>query len=290
MPFRRLPNVNTGSGQRASNSAATANQRTPNTSGQRPSAPPPNRPLLPDRLPVCQNFFSTRFVFAASTLSYHIPSRRLLIIHDTQHPGTYLLPRGRKDVGETIETCAIRETLEEGGYRVELLRGYWKTRQPSGLPATARDRAWPEPHSEPFFLSIAPQLMSLRRGGIGTYLSHFFLAQIPEPALREPDYGAHFVGKHELGYDGMLVPVEQAVGLLSGGRLLMRDQRLLWKENSRPFEIDELEGADDHVVWAVLAILGWQEVLRVKSVEREIAEYQQRREGDDQGEQRASSV
>src|ERR1700683_1542782 len=42
----------------------------------------------------------------------------------------YLLPKGRKDCGETVEAAAVRETFEETGYPCELLPCRMPTRAP----------------------------------------------------------------------------------------------------------------------------------------------------------------
>ena len=39
-------------------------------------------------------------------------SGKIVIVNDTA-TGTWFLPRGRKDVGETLEQCALREAYEE---------------------------------------------------------------------------------------------------------------------------------------------------------------------------------
>jgi ADP-ribose pyrophosphatase YjhB (NUDIX family) len=64
---------------------------------------------------------SSNFVLAAGTATFQPSTRKVLIIQDTSRtrPGTpresclWFLPRGRKDIGESIEDCAVRETLEE---------------------------------------------------------------------------------------------------------------------------------------------------------------------------------
>jgi len=43
----------------------------------------------------------------------------------------WLLPKGRKDQGESIETAALRETFEETGYKCELMPIRMATRAPA---------------------------------------------------------------------------------------------------------------------------------------------------------------
>lgn len=45
--------------------------------------------------------------------------------------GEWLLPKGRKDIGESIEAAAIRETFEETGYPCELIPVCMPTRAPA---------------------------------------------------------------------------------------------------------------------------------------------------------------
>ena len=39
-------------------------------------------------------------------------SGKVVLVNDTAL-GTWFLPRGRKDIGETLEQCALREAYEE---------------------------------------------------------------------------------------------------------------------------------------------------------------------------------
>jgi ADP-ribose pyrophosphatase YjhB (NUDIX family) len=39
-------------------------------------------------------------------------SGKVVLVNDTRL-GTWFLPRGRKDIGETLEQCALREAYEE---------------------------------------------------------------------------------------------------------------------------------------------------------------------------------
>lgn len=42
-------------------------------------------------------------------------SGKVLVVNDTKR-GSWFLPRGRKDIGETLEQCALREAYEEVRY------------------------------------------------------------------------------------------------------------------------------------------------------------------------------
>jgi 8-oxo-dGTP pyrophosphatase MutT (NUDIX family) len=51
-------------------------------------------------------------------------SGKVLVVNDTKR-GSWFLPRGRKDIGETLEQCALREAYEEVRYFL-LLHSYSK--------------------------------------------------------------------------------------------------------------------------------------------------------------------
>lgn len=81
--------------------------------------------------------FSDRFVLSSGTVA--IDCRRSLVLLLYYRPkGEYLLPKGRKNVGETLEAAAERETWEESGYNCRLLSHSLPTRapQPTRTPHT----------------------------------------------------------------------------------------------------------------------------------------------------------
>jgi 8-oxo-dGTP pyrophosphatase MutT (NUDIX family) len=240
----------------------------------------------PFAMPTALHFPSTHFCLSAATASFHAPSKRVLIVEDgsfRSRGGYFFLPRGRKDIGESISACAIRETWEEGGYRVELLKGTWDTKQPSvGAAPTVENRddpdAWKERsatggHEEAFFVSLVPFIASGRAqlpthfGEVAMYLCHYFLATIPEPAERDKDYGKGFVGKHEAAYNGMLVPVEEAVELLSAGRVELKAGGLRWKQGGEEVNWQDLQGNNEGVVQALIVARGWEEVRKIVQTE-----------------------
>jgi 8-oxo-dGTP pyrophosphatase MutT (NUDIX family) len=64
-------------------------------------------------------FWTHDFQLAASMVIIQPSSGKVVLVNDTEF-GTWFLPRGRKDIGETLEQCAVREAYEE----VRFLRNY----------------------------------------------------------------------------------------------------------------------------------------------------------------------
>lgn len=75
---------------------------------------------MPESLVIDTVISSEDFYLAAGTVTVDPIARKVLILLDTQNI-TYQLPRGRKDIGESLAATAVRETFEETGYRPKLL-------------------------------------------------------------------------------------------------------------------------------------------------------------------------
>ncbi|KAK6413295.1 hypothetical protein LTR95_017878 [Oleoguttula sp. CCFEE 5521] len=63
---------------------------------------------------------STSFVLSSGTVTLDLHQRKVLVIR-CRNSNEVLLPKGRKNEGETLEAAAIRETYEETGYQAALL-------------------------------------------------------------------------------------------------------------------------------------------------------------------------
>lgn len=64
-------------------------------------------------------FFSNQFAISCGTVSVDWRDSKILLIR-SRVSGEHMLPKGRKDVGETLEETAKRETFEETGISVKL--------------------------------------------------------------------------------------------------------------------------------------------------------------------------
>jgi len=64
--------------------------------------------------------FSHQCVLSCGTITLDLERSKVLLIRCRTND-EHLLPKGRKDVGETLEQAALRETYEETGHRVHLL-------------------------------------------------------------------------------------------------------------------------------------------------------------------------
>jgi 8-oxo-dGTP pyrophosphatase MutT (NUDIX family) len=91
--------------------------------------------------------FSDHFVISCGTVSIDKLRSKVLLIR-WRKTGEYLLPKGRKDVGETLEKTALRETFEETGVTAQLLPANIVS-----LATTAKDSQRPEAITESFAVS-----------------------------------------------------------------------------------------------------------------------------------------
>ncbi|KAL7278711.1 hypothetical protein ACG7TL_007713 [Trametes sanguinea] len=139
---------------------------------------------------------------------------------------SWFLPKGRKDVGESLEQAALREAYEESGYRVSFLPLLMPTNAP--LPPEQREVGYHLPSSEPLFVDMLrwARRRSSQSDPGGEYLVFWYVGQIPDDAVvetgtRMPD---------EQGYETHLVTLEQAEQLLRGGlRRIVRMAVDLWR-------------------------------------------------------------
>lgn len=77
-------------------------------------------------------YLSSQFVVSAGSVLFRNNDDRLQIcILYERRKHEWLLPKGRKDCGESIERAAVRETFEETGYACEL----WPHRMPTRAPS-----------------------------------------------------------------------------------------------------------------------------------------------------------
>ncbi|KAJ4141593.1 hypothetical protein NW768_000808 [Fusarium equiseti] len=65
-------------------------------------------------------FFSDQFAISCGTVTIDVQKLKVLLIRMREN-GEYMLPKGRKDVGEGLEETALRETYEETGMKAQLL-------------------------------------------------------------------------------------------------------------------------------------------------------------------------
>ncbi|OAA49133.1 AvaB protein [Beauveria brongniartii RCEF 3172] len=87
--------------------------------------------------------FSDGFVISCGTVTVDIAESRVLLIR-SRGTGEYYLPKGRKDVHESLEDAALRETWEETGVRAQLLPVCITTR---ATPSAAAGAAGADPAS-----------------------------------------------------------------------------------------------------------------------------------------------
>ena len=108
-------------------------------------------------LPRCptEQLPSSHFLVSGGSIlfsSTHAPLRICLIYHHAR--GEWLLPKGRKDHGESVPATAVRETFEETGYPCELLPLDLITRAPAAGAQTEDAAVTVGGSGEPFMVTL----------------------------------------------------------------------------------------------------------------------------------------
>ena len=119
----------------------TPSPKTPTPEPSIPSAGGPFVPLLSEcSTPVVSDslWFSSDLLIGAGMVVLQPSTEKVVLVHDSADD-RWFMPRGRKDVGETIEQAAIREAYEESGYNAKFLPLFLPSRQPSA-PNVAKPR------------------------------------------------------------------------------------------------------------------------------------------------------
>lgn len=103
------------------------------------------------------------------------------------------------------------------------------------------------------------------------YLAFYYVGVLDEAApVRDPEYGSSFVGKHEQGYDGVLVPIKEAVELLSGGILRVDDGGAIRTRRGNALTLEDISGIDEGAVEAIcVAEAWWQIQVELREAEKE---------------------
>ncbi|THV03511.1 hypothetical protein K435DRAFT_774904 [Dendrothele bispora CBS 962.96] len=121
------------------------------------------------------------------------------------------LPRGRKDIGESVDQTALREAYEESGYEVDFLPLHVYNRQ----PAAPNDReAYSRPSTEAIYHTLCSWSPRFRNGQCvdngGEYFVSWFIGQIPENPVHHKGVGM----PDEQNYVSRLMPPEEALNAL----------------------------------------------------------------------------
>ncbi|KAI0000752.1 hypothetical protein BJV74DRAFT_110510 [Russula compacta] len=154
-------------------------------------------------------FWTHDFSLAASMVVIQPSSGKVVVVNDTAKR-SWFLPRGRKDVGETLEQCALREAYEESGYRIEFLPLYLPSRAPA--PPSRPNARGELMVSEPVFITTSDFGPYARANGQivdhgGQYITFYYVGQIPADAVREQSTGM----PDEVHYVGKLLELEEAL-------------------------------------------------------------------------------
>ena len=168
--------------------------------------------IIMDSNNISVQMYSDEFVESAGAIVFNAQNQRILLIHH-RNKNEYLLPKGRRNCGESRIQAAVREVLEESGWNCLPLPVIMYTRMPPSkeqgyTPDIAEMR---ETEGEPFALTIrgAP--------GGGRKLIWWYVTKVDESKGQKERRGA------DLDFEPVFVSYEEAMQILSytGDRELM---------------------------------------------------------------------
>ena len=158
---------------------------------------------------------SESFVLSSGTVCFDIEEKRVLLLN-YRPKNEILLPKGRKDRGESLEIAAVRETYEESGFQCQLL--------PHSLHTNAQAPASREhqPHTEP--IAVQQRIANRVRKIIFWYLAQSDPSKPWTPGTQ--DEGEDF--------ESRWVPVKDALDIISNS-----DDRLVLKQALKALDLQE---------------------------------------------------
>lgn len=142
---------------------------------------------------------SEAFVVSCGTISLDPAHRKVLLIRWKKN-GEVFLPKGRKNIGESLEDAAVRETYEETGFRVAIL--------PMRIPTLATPGTDDEQTNE---LNTEPIAFSQRLTDNNTIKLIFWFAAKGD-STAEPDSGTQEEGED---FDPIWVHLNSAIETLT---------------------------------------------------------------------------
>lgn len=175
-------------------------------------------------------FAQPDFLLGAGMIILEHNTWKVVVIQEHNY---WFFPKGRKDVGESLEEAALREAYEESGYRASFFPLYTRTRQPSApegqLSRTKRN-------TEAIYISTYAWLA--RRGPV-EYFTHWYVGLIPENAPHTMNTGM----KDEKGFKTHLLPLEEAYELVGD----VEKKLLAYVRELLKYELEE-GAAQDEIV------------------------------------------
>ena len=167
---------------------------------------PESTPAIPDSL-----FYASNFLLGVGMLIIQPATGKVVVVHDARAPGHYFFPKGRKDVGESLEQAVVREAYEEvsvssflwgslphstqSGYRATLMPLISPTQAP---PSPEDTRSFPlnQLNTEPIYMSSYYWSPSRRREQGGIYFTFWYVGEIPHDAVSASYTGSHLTTSH----------------------------------------------------------------------------------------------
>ncbi|KAF8509468.1 NUDIX hydrolase domain-like protein [Hysterangium stoloniferum] len=192
---------------------------------------------VPDSL-----FFCRDFLLGAGTVIIQPSTGKVVLIYSPTL-GIWFLPKGRKDIGESVEQAALREAYEEAGYRVQFLPLPIPTRAPKGKisPQPSKESVPIQQrfNTEPIYITAECYLKGPKK--IATeYFTFWYVTFIGPDAVQEENTRM----ANEQDYETSLMSVEEALGKLKYSRQVevVRKAYQLWVETEKNFKDLKLEG------------------------------------------------
>jgi len=186
-------------------------------------------PAVPD-----SGWCSSNLLLGTGMVLIQRSTRKIVVVCEPTRD-YWFFPRGRKDLGESLEAAALREAYEESGYRAEFMPVYNPSRAPAPPGKTSM---YEQANTEPIYVTTTAwrEVRNIQGpdASLGyEYLTTWYIGQIPDDAVREEGTGQ----LDEENYVSHLLTYEEAMKKVWGSE---RDVlRYAWAIFLRTLEIED---------------------------------------------------